>query len=452
MKKLLLASLLVFITVSVGLSQSISYIHSDLTYEEVTAETIDWVTYTEPIYEGFHNGVYWFKVAILPSDTPQILSIPESHITRTQFYHQGNRLEGLSYSRYPAFKISPSDTKKTYYLKVNCLLEGRIPIEISSDDQYHDSEYSMYLIIGLYIGIILPILLFNLLSYYSLRNPTYIHYVFMVIGLAMNALYKDGVFALIFGLEGVNERLEPVVNLIVVISSIFFTTSYLQLDQQFLKTRKYGVAMVVAAVISMGIYQLIGNFFVFAVIHIFNLLALDIFWSCSVLLWNKSHYSKFFAIAYGLPLFFAHDYYISPHFGIMALNLPLNYYKLGSVFEMVIFTYAIMYQTKQLNKENELNRKKLLEYAKRLEKGNKGLNQREATTMELIEAYGFTLKEIQVLKVVAQDKTNQEIADELFISQNTVKFHIRNILSKLQVSNRRDAGRKYLNFHEELEE
>ncbi|MGH2764307.1 MAG: LuxR C-terminal-related transcriptional regulator, partial [Actinomycetota bacterium] len=51
----------------------------------------------------------------------------------------------------------------------------------------------------------------------------------------------------------------------------------------------------------------------------------------------------------------------------------------------------------------------------------------------------LTDRELQVLRLVAQGKGNRDIAGELFISENTVKNHIRNILEKLQLHSRMEA-------------
>ncbi|WP_339815017.1 helix-turn-helix transcriptional regulator [uncultured Imperialibacter sp.] len=45
-------------------------------------------------------------------------------------------------------------------------------------------------------------------------------------------------------------------------------------------------------------------------------------------------------------------------------------------------------------------------------------------------------REYDVLKMVFTQKTNQEIADELFLSINTVKSHLKNLYDKLGVNNR----------------
>lgn len=52
----------------------------------------------------------------------------------------------------------------------------------------------------------------------------------------------------------------------------------------------------------------------------------------------------------------------------------------------------------------------------------------------------LTDREMEVLLLIAQGKTNQEIADELFIALKTVKTHVSNILSKLEVQDRTQAA------------
>ena len=51
----------------------------------------------------------------------------------------------------------------------------------------------------------------------------------------------------------------------------------------------------------------------------------------------------------------------------------------------------------------------------------------------------LTDRELEVLKLVARGLNNRSIAEELFISENTVKNHIRNILEKLQLHSRMEA-------------
>jgi len=51
----------------------------------------------------------------------------------------------------------------------------------------------------------------------------------------------------------------------------------------------------------------------------------------------------------------------------------------------------------------------------------------------------LTDRELEVLRLVATGMNNREIAKKLFISENTVKNHVRNMLEKLQLHSRMEA-------------
>ena len=51
----------------------------------------------------------------------------------------------------------------------------------------------------------------------------------------------------------------------------------------------------------------------------------------------------------------------------------------------------------------------------------------------------LTERELEVLKLIATGANNSKIAKTLFISENTVKNHVRNILEKLQLHSRMEA-------------
>ncbi|KMJ58759.1 LuxR family transcriptional regulator [Bacillus sp. LL01] len=58
---------------------------------------------------------------------------------------------------------------------------------------------------------------------------------------------------------------------------------------------------------------------------------------------------------------------------------------------------------------------------------------------EILPHEELTNREMEILLLMTQGKSNQEIADELFIAIKTVKVHVSNILAKLQVQDRTQA-------------
>jgi|WetSurMetagenome_2_1015567.scaffolds.fasta_scaffold08980_3 LuxR family transcriptional regulator, maltose regulon positive regulatory protein len=75
---------------------------------------------------------------------------------------------------------------------------------------------------------------------------------------------------------------------------------------------------------------------------------------------------------------------------------------------------------------------------KLIDKLKLGLEEREKYLKTNFES-GLSTRELEALKLIAEDLTNQEIADKLFISLNTVKTHVKNILLKLNADSRKQA-------------
>ena len=53
---------------------------------------------------------------------------------------------------------------------------------------------------------------------------------------------------------------------------------------------------------------------------------------------------------------------------------------------------------------------------------------------------GLTQQELEIVKLLAKGATNKEIAEKLFITENTAKVHLRNILGKLGLRNRQQVA------------
>lgn len=63
---------------------------------------------------------------------------------------------------------------------------------------------------------------------------------------------------------------------------------------------------------------------------------------------------------------------------------------------------------------------------------------------------GLTSREAEILRLIGMSKQNQEIADLLFISRETVRWHLRTLYSKIGVKNRSEAQLYSLKHNENL--
>lgn len=85
-------------------------------------------------------------------------------------------------------------------------------------------------------------------------------------------------------------------------------------------------------------------------------------------------------------------------------------------------------------------RKELLDVIRLVHAGKTRLS--PAIAEQIAEHYGddsLTQREIEVLQLAANGRRNKQIAYELDITEETVKFHIKNILSKLSANDRTHA-------------
>ena len=97
----------------------------------------------------------------------------------------------------------------------------------------------------------------------------------------------------------------------------------------------------------------------------------------------------------------------------------------------------------------DLNSKEFIEMIEGLERGEAAINRRMAArlmsgyqqlaTQKTEKPNQLTERELELVMWMVEGLSNKGIAQKLFISENTVKYHIRNILQKMGVQNRTEA-------------
>jgi DNA-binding NarL/FixJ family response regulator len=74
------------------------------------------------------------------------------------------------------------------------------------------------------------------------------------------------------------------------------------------------------------------------------------------------------------------------------------------------------------------------------------LGQGETSEEHLARTAGLTDREVTILKAVARGLSNKQISQELFVTEQTVKFHLSNVYRKIGVANR-SAAVRYAHQH-----
>ena len=140
-------------------------------------------------------------------------------------------------------------------------------------------------------------------------------------------------------------------------------------------------------------------------------------------------------------------------------ELEINKNNLQRILLILLIAFLLMSVLALFNYQNQKNKIRDLEFEKRLsskmttiEKLTDRIGDLLKTKNQIIlrpreeinELLDNTLssKEYEVLMSIASGKSNKEISSDHFISQNTVKFHLKNIYAKLDVRNRKQAVKK----------
>ncbi|WP_424962396.1 tetratricopeptide repeat protein [Ekhidna sp.] len=119
-----------------------------------------------------------------------------------------------------------------------------------------------------------------------------------------------------------------------------------------------------------------------------------------------------------------------------------KYVLIGTLVFLLITGGLILFS---VNQKSKLQRKLLGEEIENLRlKINSLLGDSNAIKLSLEELneklhQPLSEREFEILNLTVSDKTNQEIAEEVFVSVNTVKFHLKNVYEKLGVNNRKEA-------------
>jgi ATP/maltotriose-dependent transcriptional regulator MalT len=118
---------------------------------------------------------------------------------------------------------------------------------------------------------------------------------------------------------------------------------------------------------------------------------------------------------------------------------------IGSILLLSLVVFIVLYR-KNIDLELQKKNVELRQYVHQIDELKNETKQieaqRQASLSSNMEKFDLSEREKEVLKLIAQGFKNSEIAAQLFVSNNTIKTHIKNIYIKLDVQNRIQAMKK----------
>ena len=400
---------------------------------------------------GFNSSYYWFKVDInlLSRSRNVALMLNETAVDFIEVYSG----EKLMYSRSEGIWFNPVVkgmllNGEPIYLKIKFHNQVFFDLQLVDSTKIREKENLNLFSNGWYYGFVFMVFVVNLFFYFSLKNEPFLSYALFVASINLGISFFDGMLELWFGSVQI-EAIIPLIHFLIGLTGFWFATGFLNLNQLFPKAKYVGYGTLLVSAISYTTFMVSQSFLFIAVADLLVFLLLMFYWVMGIVVVRKQEFAIFFVVGYVLVLLAGFFHVVPMNFGLHLFPFPIEIVKVGAVFEMLILTYAITYKVKIMQEENSSMKDelknyiaKLLSFEERLSLDDSNTNPGEAVSnkiKKLATEFDLTDREVDVLLCIANQSTNSKIAEELFISVNTVKYHTRNIYQKLNINSKGDA-------------
>ncbi len=375
------------------------------------------------------NSAYWSRFALKTGKATKfwLLELVDPHIENINLYELRNgklvpysNTNGFAYSfstkdffhKNFVYNLDLSDGQThIFYIRFKSNVHNSFAVKVRSVEYLVSYSLTEYFLLGLYYGILLIMALYNLFIFFSVKERTYIFYVFYVIACGFNSMNEDGLgFQFLWPnfpeFNIISIRLVP---MFLLVAFIFYSTSFLGLKNKnpLLNTISYSlVGLNLILFLFNGIaYDFSLNF------QIVYLMPFAFIYGVAIYVVIKGYNpARYFLFGYSFILLSIFIFYLrikgievgGSFFAVYSFNY-------GFIMEVVILSYALSERLKEEKKEKENAQRHIIEQLQEKEKFKDELNKELERKVE---------ERTSELKVA-----NEEISRmNNFLSQNNMKL------------------------------
>ncbi len=415
------------------------------------------------------RGDCWIK-GQLPKElmrTFAVLQIPTIHIPDFEMYvYKNGQLTPIPKNtnlnnkviknRYLTYYFRTDSAH--YYLNIKKHSISRLDIVVNETGQFSQMESTSLIQNGLYYGLSLMVIIFNIVLYFVFYDRRFVIYALFQLSLLSIFFYQDGMYYYFSdGHWDFPHFLVWNIAACAILSGIF-TYYFLGLKQQIPYFKKMalwliGFTIACVALFTLTEIQLFRNlasvfFYLFPSICVYH----------AIRMFKKDVYARFLILFYGVMLLVGVAYTLQKYLDSPFLSFfDMNVFRLTSILEIIGVSFALIFKVRALQKENEQYRADLRKHLSLLEENAISSKQAFETseprpnnvhtssiliksfTDDIADQYELTEREKEVLACIWNGDSNQDIADQLYISINTVKFHVSRLYVKLDVKSRSEV-------------
>lgn len=229
-------------------------------YHLRTLDTLDILQLQNKLFEpvnsddaslGYDKAIHWYRFDVVnrSSRTNWFLEIPYPLLDHIEFYSIDQKGEwSLQYSG-DMYKVSTRvvnhknfvfpfyikcETRETFYVKVVTTSAIQVPMVIRSAEGLRDSIYTSQFANGLFYGIIMVMIVYNLFLFLSIRDRTLLYYVFALAAGGIVIAYFNG-----YGFYYLNPEFPEFNRIVAIFASPLFIISSAALARSFLELKRF---------------------------------------------------------------------------------------------------------------------------------------------------------------------------------------------------------------------
>lgn len=328
---------------------------------------------------GFSSSIWWVKftvknasnddVAFLELGYPMIhtgelyrsknLEIPLQKISSEDVFSKRNpRHQNMVFR----LELNPGETE-TYYLKIHENTQIVLPLFIRSQEEFVSSHLTTQIVTGVYIGILLVMMLYNLFLYFSIRENSYLFYVLYIFFIGLTQLTLTGYgFKLLWPFNpAFNAISGTVLSALSGLFAVLFFRNFLNTKDKtplfdkglFLIIVSYGLSVVFKFA---GFHELsymltnisgLGSVFIAIIVS-------------AILSAQRYRPAMFFLIAWSI-FFLGLALFVLRNLNILPFNNFTNYtMQAGTAIEVILLSFALADKINILKREKEVSQEQAL--------------------------------------------------------------------------------------------
>ena len=322
---------------------------------------------------GISNSTLWAKIFIKNSTSSNTLLLDLSLPTLdfVEFYSpiQNNEYDVIEMGEHLPFgyrKYNDPDyifdiliskgQVKTYYLKISSKEGIQLPIIISSKESIFNQIKNKSILFGLYFGIMLVMIFYNLFIYFSIRDKNYLYYVVYVLFTFLTQASLQGyTFQFIWpNTPIIANYILFIVPALTGITGIIFMKVFLDVKSHSSLLNKLTYILCLPYLVSIS-FLIFKNFILSQVILELNSMLISLFMLITPIIILRRGYkpAKFFLIAWsvfliGIFIYVLKDLELLPFNNFTRYTMPI-----GSAIETILLSFALADRINILKKEKE---------------------------------------------------------------------------------------------------